>query len=335
MGRNNEEGEYLSQAEIDAIIDEIIENEPVPAVKEHLIKYEKEYRRKRDQQKLEKHQLNEENETYDKINHPHDKTVRLMLSNSQEAANLINLALKTDFVKANQIEQYKSSFVTKQYKNRESDIVYKDLKNKGIYYLIEHQSKQDKMMAVRITEYSLEIIRSALDLMKKEKREEFPTVIPIVLYTGKGKWKIPQSLEDVQVKLADINLPSIGSYKLIDINTYSDDDLIKAKGALPKVLLMEKSTKNINKVKEIMNKMEKAKLTKEETEMLSVYITNVVREKDNRLADELLEKINKEREEENMGDFGQVLVDYIHESVAKGERKRRKKTEKENGEKRR
>ena len=331
MGRNNEEGEYLSQAEIDAIIDEIIENEPVPAVKEHLIKYEKEYRRKRDQQKLEKTQLNEENETYDKINHPHDKTVRLMLSNSQEAANLINLALKTDFVKANQIEQYKSSFVTKQYQNRESDIVYKDLKNKGIYYLIEHQSKQDKMMAVRITEYSLEIIRSALDLMKKEKREEFPTVIPIVLYTGKGKWKIPQSLEDVQVKLADINLPSIGSYKLIDINTYSDDDLIKAKGALPKVLLMEKSTKNINKVKEIMNKMEKAKLTKEETEMLSVYITNVVREKDNRLADELLEKINKEREEENMGDFGQVLVDYIHESVAKGERKRRKKTEKKDG----
>ena len=331
MSRNNEEGEYLSQAEIDAIIDEIIENEPVPAVKEHLIKYEKEYRRKRDQQKLEKHQLNEENETYDKINHPHDKTVRLMLSNSQEAANLINLALKTDFVKANQIEQYKSSFVTKQYKNRESDIVYKDLKNKGIYYLIEHQSKQDKMMAVRITEYSLEIIKSALDLMKQGKQEKLPTVIPIVLYTGKGKWKIPKSLEDVQVKLADINLPSIGSYKLIDINTYSDDDLIKAKGALPKVLLMEKSTKNINKVKEIMNKMEKAKLTKEETEMLSVYITNVVREKDNRLADELLEKINKEREEENMGDFGQVLVDYIHESVAKGERKRRKKTEKKDG----
>ena len=193
MSRNNEEGEYLSQQEIDAIIDEIIENEPIPAVKEHLIKYEKEYRRKRDQQKLEKHQLNEENETYDK-------------------------------------------------------------------------------------------------------------------------------------KLPDINLPSIGSYILVDINSYSDDDLIKAKGALPKMLMMERSTKNTNKVKEIMNKMKKVKLTKEETELLSVYITNVVREKDNRLADELLEEINKEREEENMGNFGQVLVDYIHESVAKGERKRRIKT---------
>ena len=32
MEKNNEEGKYLSQEEIDAIIDEIIENEPVPAV---------------------------------------------------------------------------------------------------------------------------------------------------------------------------------------------------------------------------------------------------------------------------------------------------------------
>ncbi len=171
MSRNNEEGEYLSQQEIDAIIDEIIENEPIPAVKEHLIKYEKEYRRKRDQQKLEKHQLNEENETYDKINHPHDKTVRLMLSNSQEAANLINLALKTDFVKVNQIEQYKSSFVTKQYKNRESDIVYKDLKNKGIYYLIEHQSKQDKMMAGRVSNSNTN------SLVYRQRKMEDTTII--------------------------------------------------------------------------------------------------------------------------------------------------------------
>ena len=67
------------------------------------------------------------------------------------------------------------------------------------------------------------------------------------------------------------------------------------------MLMMERSTKNTNKVKEIMNKMKKVKLTKEETELLSVYITNVVREKDNRLADELLEEINKEREEEKHG----------------------------------
>ena len=189
MGRNNEEGEYLSQAEIDAIIDEIIENEPVPEAKEHLIKYEKEYRRKRDQQKLEKHQLNEENETYDK-------------------------------------------------------------------------------------------------------------------------------------KLADINLPSIGSYKLIDINTYSDDDLIKAKGALPKVLLMEKNSNHLEKgIKQI----EKCNFTKEEREIISVYITNIIGEINPKLAKEMLENINKNEEEKDMR-LGQALVDYYYDGVAKGERKRRKKT---------
>ena len=181
MSRNNEEGEYLSQAEIDAIIDEIIENEPVPAVKEHLIKYEKEYRRKRDQQKLEKHQLNEENETYDK-------------------------------------------------------------------------------------------------------------------------------------KLADINLPSIGSYKLIDINTYSDDDLIKAKGALPKVLLMEKNSNHLEKgIKQI----EKCNFTKEEREIISVYITNIIGEINPKLAKEMLENINKNEEEKGMR-LGQALVDYYYEGVEKG-----------------
>ena len=311
----NNEG--YSQEEIDAIIDEIIEKEPVKEIKEHLIKYEKECREKR---KTTKSMLKEEKCEYE-INHPHDKAVRLMLANSQEAANLINLALKKeDLIKSSQIEQYKSSFVTKQYKNRESDIVYKDLKNKGIYYLIEHQSKQDKMMAVRITEYSLEIIRSALDLMKKEKREEFPTVIPIVLYTGKGKWKIPQSLEDVQVKLADINLPSIGSYKLIDINTYSDDDLIKAKGALPKVLLMEK---NSNQLEKGIKQIEKCNFTKEEREIISVYITNIIGEINPKLAKEMLENINKNEEGKGMR-LGQALVDYYYDGVTKGEKKRSK-----------
>ena len=149
--------------------------------------------------------------------------------------------------------------------------------------------------------------------MKKEKREEFPTVIPIVLYTGKGKWKIPQSLEDVQVKLADINLPSIGSYKLIDINTYSDDDLIKAKGALPKVLLMEKNSNHLEKgIKQI----EKCNFTKEEREIISVYITNIIGEINPKLAKEMLKNINK-KEEKGMR-LGQALVDYYYEGVEKG-----------------
>ena len=138
-----------------------------------------------------------------------------------------------------------------------------------------------------------------------------------------GKWKIPQSLEDVQVKLADINLPSIGSYKLIDINTYSDDELLKAKGALPKMLLMEKNIKNLT---DEAKKIEDCNFTEEERERISIYITNVIREVNYDLAEKLLEKINIE-EGKNMR-IGQALVDYWYDGVAKGEEKRKKRRQK-------
>ena len=132
-----------------------------------------------------------------------------------------------------------------------------------------------------------------------------------------GKWKIPQSLEDVQVKLPNMNLPSIGSYKLIDINTYSDDDLIKAKGALPKVLLMEKNSNHLEKgIKQI----EKCNFTKEEREIISVYITNIIGEINPKLAKEMLENINKNGEGKDMR-LGQALVDYYYDGVTKGEKK--------------
>ena len=316
MDKNNKENRGLSQKEIDEIIDKVIEQEPVKEIKEHLIKYEREYRRKRDQGQLENDQLKEESITYDKtINHPHDKAVRLMLANSQEAANLINLALKKeDLIKSSQIKQYKSSFVTKDYKNRESDIVYKDNINKGIYYLIEHQSKQDKMMPMRIAEYSIEIMRDALDLTKKEKKCEIPRVIAIVLYTGESKWQVAQTLEAIQVKLPEIESQSVGSYNIVDINTYSEEELLKAKGALPKMLLMEKSSETLkSKVKRI----EDCNFTEEERERISIYITNIIREIDTNLAERLLEKINKDEEEDSMR-FGQALVDYWYEGVAKG-----------------
>ena len=52
MDKNNKENRGLSQTEIDEIIDKIIEQAPVKEIKEHLIKYEREYRRKRDQGQL-------------------------------------------------------------------------------------------------------------------------------------------------------------------------------------------------------------------------------------------------------------------------------------------
>ena len=108
--------------------------------------------------------------------------------------------------------------------------------------------------------------------------------------------------------------------KLIDINTYSDDDLIKAKGALPKVLLMEK---NSNQLEKGIKQIEKCNFTKEEREIISVYITNIIGEINPKLAKEMLENINKNEEGKGMR-LGQALVDYYYDGVTKGEKKRSK-----------
>ena len=54
MAQKNKNNERYSQEEIDAIIDKIIEREPVKEIKEHLIKYEKECRRKKRSKKAKK-----------------------------------------------------------------------------------------------------------------------------------------------------------------------------------------------------------------------------------------------------------------------------------------
>lgn len=64
-----------------------------------------------------------------------------------------------------EIEKYNSSFINKTFQNKEADIVYK-LKDKNIFFLIEHQSKIDYSMPFRLLEYEVAIIRSAIDKSK-------------------------------------------------------------------------------------------------------------------------------------------------------------------------
>lgn len=89
------------------------------------------------------------------------------------------------------------------------------------------------------------------------------------------------------------------------------------------MLLMEKNIKNLT---DEAKKIEDCNFTEEEREIISIYITNVIREVNYDLAEKLLEKINIE-EGKNMR-LGQALVDYWYDGVAKGEEKRKKRRQK-------
>ena len=124
------------------------------------------------------------------ITDKHDKIFRTVLSNKKDACKFINniINLKNKIIE-NHLQLYKTSFVTSEFKNKEADIVYK-LKDKNIFILIEHQTKIDYSMPYRILSYQHEIIRSIIDTSKiNTKNYNWPIVIPIVLYTGKKKYK--------------------------------------------------------------------------------------------------------------------------------------------------
>ena len=205
------------------------------------------------------------------------------MDKKEEAIALINQAIKIK-LKAEEIEKYTSSFVSKIFQNREADIVYK-YKNKNIFFLIEHQTKIDYSMSYRILEYEIEIMKSAIDIRKvKNKEYKLPLVIPIVLYTGKKKWDAKRYLEESQETLDDVKIKA-GNYNLVDINDFTKEELLQGKTLISKMMLLEKSES-----------------TEESIEMLEKIIPNT-KEEDKKLLKRVIsilfgEKIGEEKTKE-------------------------------------
>ena len=116
-----------------------------------------------------------------RINNEHDKIFRTVLDKKTDVSKFLNKFLGLN-IKTEELEKYNSSYIDPKFKNKEADIVYR-IKDKNIFLLIEHQTKIDKDMPYRLLDYSNGIMRSASEDKKR------PSVIPIVLYTGKTKWR--------------------------------------------------------------------------------------------------------------------------------------------------
>ena len=219
--------------------------------------------------------LSDQEEEYFNTNNKHDKIFRTLLDKKEDAAEMINKAIKTQ-LKAQDIEKYNSSFVNKIFQNREADVVYK-LKNRNIFFLIENQTKIDYSMPYRILEYEVAIIENAIDLSKiKNKGYKIPLVIPIVLYTGNKKWNARKYLKECQEEFKGIKV-SLGNYNLIDINDFTKEELLNDKTFISKMMLIEKG-KDTNEIIEILNKVIKS--TKDENkEMLKRIIFIALEEK--------------------------------------------------------
>ncbi len=132
-------------------------------------------------------------------------------------------------------------------------------------------------MPFRLLEYEVAIIRSAVDKSKiKNKSYKIPLVMPIVLYTGKQKWNANKYLEKSQEKIQGLNI-KIGNYSLVDINNYTEKELLEDNTFISKMMLIEKS-KNTEEIAKTLEKIIN-KTQKEDKELLKSIIEIFLEEK--------------------------------------------------------
>ncbi len=244
-------------------------------------------------QSLTKEKIYQETEI-NKVNKIHDKMFRRVLSRKKEVVKFLNQFLNLkEKIEETQIIPYPTDFISRQYKNRQSDIIYK-LKNKPIYFLIEHQSSVDYDMPIRLWEYIGEIMRKETISQKTYLRKEkiYPIVVPIVIYTGLRKWNISTNFMNRQYnspiyKKYLINL----EYNLIDIYNYSFEELLN-KGTLFSSIMIIEKCKTSNELLKYLNEIIKVINDLEEREILSEFISQIlILRNSNIKAKKILDKI--------------------------------------------
>lgn len=269
-----------------------------------------------------KNKICENFEQYNIVNTPHDKITKIILKEKKEVANVINKQLNLrdmSLIKPDEIEEYKTNFITSDYHNRAADVVYKSLKYEGIYFLIEHQTKIDYSMPVRIAEYQVEIMRSVLHDIKINKRKNIvPTIFVIIVYNGKKRWNAKQYLEACQAKIPGVAVEALGTYKIMDASRYTDEELFEEKGILPKILIVERKER-IEEVRKYCEKIAETNLTWEEIELFNRYVYTILGNKfGQEEVKKILEKINNKKEENTM------LEDVLDRAIKKERKEGRK-----------
>lgn len=189
-------------------------------------------------------QLAEEGEEYNIENksHIHNKLMKNILNNKNEITMLINNFLKPkEKIEAKQLVKYTNSYITKKYKIKEKNLIYK-LRGKEIFFLIIYQATIDNQIQYRILNYCIDIIQEWNRNRRIRKNMLYPLIVPIVIYTGNKRWKVKKDFNNKQVgdyifERYNINL----EYNLIDINKISEKFLLENNNMFCNMMLMEKS----------------------------------------------------------------------------------------------
>ena len=249
----------------------------------------------------------------------HDKRYKQLFSNPVIVEELLLYFVDEDFVKNldfSTLESVNKSFITDEFKEKESDIIYKIQYNGEdiyVYLLIEFQSTVDKFMAVRMLRYIMEFYQALITLQRPKK---LPAVFPVLLYNGDKKWTARTNVNElIENTIPGSYIPDFRYYKVIE-NEISDKTLFEIKNVLSAVFYIENidNPAGIRKhFKNVLQLIEKEELPV--IKALARWLNNYLKYEN----EDLIEELNSIEEVKTM--FATALIKHDQEIEKRGEQK--------------
>jgi predicted transposase/invertase (TIGR01784 family) len=225
-------------------------------------------------------------------NQKHDLGYKGILSNKEEFLYFLKTRIAkpwTHDISAEDMERIDTSYITKEYREIDSDIIYK-LKMNGkdvyLYVLLELQSEVDFTMPFRLLRYMVELLNDIFKNTDKNIRErkdfKLPAIVPIVLYNGSDNWTAAMSYREYTENY-DIFGDSIidFNYLLFDLKRMNENKISPIMAPLDIILSVDEYRLKggaLADVTELLDKLlsnQRQNLTNDDLNMLSDWLKYV------------------------------------------------------------
>lgn len=162
------------------------------------------------------------------IQNPHDRFFRESFGRLEIARNYLEEYLPTEvseLLNLDVLALQQGSFVDEAMQTHHTDLIYQAALKTGepifVYFLFEHKSYPDKLVALQLLRYMVQFWES---MVKQE--EELAPIIPLVLYHGAKRWLVPTSFLPLLSAPAGLHpyLPDF-HYHLNDFSHWSDETI--------------------------------------------------------------------------------------------------------------
>ena len=178
-------------------------------------------------------------DVHDKSEHnKHDKAYRALFETKDEFIYFLQKYIAkpwTEKINNDDLDQVDTSFVTDEFTDIDSDIIYKlkleDGKEIYFYVLLELQSEVNFSMPFRLLEYMSALLRrvfyNAPENDRTRKGFRLPAVIPVIYYNGSDRWSAVRSFKEYTENYKEYSRNIIDfEYLICDLNRMDDEDIL-------------------------------------------------------------------------------------------------------------